>query len=1294
MMKQTYTFLLMGFLVATLTAARADLVGYWTFDGDNCNDSSGNSYHGTMNGGSYTNDVPAALSGGKSAYLAAGDHYVIIDSIAHGAAVDPFDLGASGTVSCWIKGWPDGSWEPFVCKNGEPNGWQLRRSGGSLQVNWTTRGAGASNGDLAGAADASSGGWRHIVGTFDGTYKKIYIDGVLDTVEKTTGGSITPSNDRVVFGARERDSAGNMQSWSRMQVDDVAIYNEVLSAGQVAHLAAGNSPQALPGGDEIYYDFEDSTLQGWQNVLKSSMAGGFTQFGNTNATPHWGSRYVRGEPWAGTSYDNEAQPIMLRSPRFRLTHAADITAWLYAGNGIGTGTTGHPGHDSSWPAGSDNVNGRLRLCLRRCSDGAYVLSTGKSADGGSWERVTISSNAVAPYAGTDALYTLDLVDQQHGGWGWFAMDDVIIPGEEVSTPTEYKIQFDCGDDQGWYLGTKAPAHHLNDFHPSERTWNMMEGDVSSDLLWADGTPASGLEVDVGASAGGGGAINRGTRLNIANYGAGTGHPYDAFLMRDWFYTSGDADMGWRVKGLPAGTYRVYALVREPNQLARTYDVDIGANLTTKTASAQSVTDASGLSDWYAGKNYVTAEVTISGTSDYITIIVDPTGSGQWATLEGVQIMKLFDDSDFNYRMQIDLDGYTGTETLTNFPVLVKLTDGQDGFYGLTTLSGGTDLRFVWSNGLDELSYEIEEWNPGGTSYVWVRVPAVTSSGYIWAYWGNASLTEAPAYTMDGSTWLGGFEGVWHMNESSASSAAVDGSSSANHGTATASPTVETGLISGARGMTGSHKFTVGSALDLSNKAFTLSSWAYRTHSGGDVMWFGGGTGSGSSGMHCGFRGTQIWYGLYGNDGNCPTDYSGDINNWHYYTWVMEANQLKRIYRDGVAVPTGGTSNNLYQSTGLAIGATYGGGTSYQGSLDELRASPGVARSADWIYATYLNMASNDVFQTYNATEALNTYTITVAQASGGVISEDTHEVGPMLNSSNMTITASNGYYLAEVLIDGVSITPTDHYQFTTVVANHSISATFLALPTHLITNDMALWLDAESMVSLSDDDPVATWYDLSGNGRDATQGTAANQPLFKTGVQNGKPVMRLDGGNDVFNFDGTFLANSDYTIFIVEARNDTAVNYLFGKTTGGPSNGHLHLGYRDNTTFTHAHWGNDYNMGVSGFSTKAFKMHSWHLDSAGGSGRQTYTDGNLLGSNTGTGQLTEYNSALLGGRTSDMFNGDIAEVIIYDSYLNGQERNQVGWYLAQKYGLTAGYTDPTHADIAVSVAADAFFYYT
>lgn len=116
-------------LCCVTIAAHADLVGYWTFDGTNTQDSSGNNYHGTMVGGSYTNDVPTALSGGMAIDLSQGNHYVKIDQgVDVGGGSPEFDHATNITVSCWIKGWPGGSWATFVSKYGEgANGWQLRR---------------------------------------------------------------------------------------------------------------------------------------------------------------------------------------------------------------------------------------------------------------------------------------------------------------------------------------------------------------------------------------------------------------------------------------------------------------------------------------------------------------------------------------------------------------------------------------------------------------------------------------------------------------------------------------------------------------------------------------------------------------------------------------------------------------------------------------------------------------------------------------------------------------------------------------------------------------------------------------------------------------------------------------------------------------------------------------------------------------------------------------------------------------------------------------------------------------
>src|SRR5262245_37132262 len=60
---------------------------------------------------------------------------------------------------------------------------------------------------------------------------------------------------------------------------------------------------------------------------------------------------------------------------------------------------------------------------------------------------------------------------------------------------------------------------------------------------------------------------------------------------------------------------------------------------------------------------------------------------------------------------------------------------------------------------------------------------------------------------------------------------------------------------------------------------------------------------------------------------------------------------------------------------------------------------------------------------------------------------------------------------------------------------------------------LVVWLRADAL-GLNDGDPVGTWTDGSGNGRDLTQATAAKKPTYKTNIVNGKPVVRFDGVDD------------------------------------------------------------------------------------------------------------------------------------------------------------------------------------
>ena len=92
--------------------------------------------------------------------------------------------------------------------------------------------------------------------------------------------------------------------------------------------------------------------------------------------------------------------------------------------------------------------------------------------------------------------------------------------------------------------------------------------------------------------------------------------------------------------------------------------------------------------------------------------------------------------------RIAFPGYTQAETLTNFPVLVALDATQvPGFsYSQFAFSNGADLRFTDATGTTELNYEIDTWNPSGTSYVWVQVPSFSPTTTICAFWGNPAAT--------------------------------------------------------------------------------------------------------------------------------------------------------------------------------------------------------------------------------------------------------------------------------------------------------------------------------------------------------------------------------------------------------------------------------------------------------------------------------------------------------------------------------------------------------------------------
>ena len=71
--------------------------------------------------------------------------------------------------------------------------------------------------------------------------------------------------------------------------------------------------------------------------------------------------------------------------------------------------------------------------------------------------------------------------------------------------------------------------------------------------------------------------------------------------------------------------------------------------------------------------------------------------------------------------------YTGSSPLSGFPVLVRIAANSPSGFSYADLhspTNGDDIAFVGMDGAG-LPYEIDTWNPSGTSLIWVRLPTMT-----------------------------------------------------------------------------------------------------------------------------------------------------------------------------------------------------------------------------------------------------------------------------------------------------------------------------------------------------------------------------------------------------------------------------------------------------------------------------------------------------------------------------------------------------------------------------------------
>jgi large repetitive protein len=235
-MKSIPVVLAMALLLAT--SSEASVIGLWTFNG-NTNDTSGNANHGSlMNGASLSSDVPGVLAGGQSLSLAGGNQHVLVP---HNSSLD---ITSSMTISAWVKPVGNVGWDGVLAKNpsnGSMNNhagnYELRIENGNRRPHFLYQRGGTNDTAfaLAPTAVVPEGVWSHLAVTAQaGGMVNFYLNGTFVeglAVETTFG---FPNTNPLYIGSR-----ADLVTTFNGFIDDVAVFDEVLTAGQIQQLANG-----------------------------------------------------------------------------------------------------------------------------------------------------------------------------------------------------------------------------------------------------------------------------------------------------------------------------------------------------------------------------------------------------------------------------------------------------------------------------------------------------------------------------------------------------------------------------------------------------------------------------------------------------------------------------------------------------------------------------------------------------------------------------------------------------------------------------------------------------------------------------------------------------------------------------------------------------------------------------------------------------------------------------------------------------------------------------------------------
>lgn len=240
----------------------------------------------------------------------------------------------------------------------------------------------------------------------------------------------------------------------------------------------------------------------------------------------------------------------------------------------------------------------------------------------------------------------------------------------------------------------------------------------------------------------------------------------------------------------------------------------------------------------------------------------------------------------------------------------------------------------------------------------------------------------------------------------------------------------------------------------------------------------------------------------------------------------------------------------------------------------------------------------------------------------------------------------------------------------------------------VITNGLSLWLGADNGVSTNGAGKVTAWADQSGAGHGATQGLASYQPAWVPGLLNGWPVVRFSGSH-FMNLSGQVLTSQAFSIIVVTCDVSLSTSYreLFSNWAPAYGGSSVFFGTTAQSP-VRARFTDDFGgAGTGQTGVGALINPGTHFIFTGVSGSNhvaLYQNTDLLtnrpsalSSRTLTGSYVIGQQGTLNG---EFWNGDIAEMLVYNRALSASELASVWQFLLTKY--LPGNLPPTIQSIA------------